>query len=83
MKVQVLFDETGSVNAVLYPASQTGSSKGSSKAQPVAVLKPANRQRVETLELPAELEQLSPAELHSSIRVDLRGGIPRLIAKDK
>jgi hypothetical protein len=80
MKVQVLFDETGCVNAVLYPSSQTRSSTGSS---PTAVLKPGDKERVETLELPAELDQLSPAERHSSIRVDLRGGTPRLIAKDK
>ena len=44
MKVQVLFDETGNVGAVLYPSSQTAN-KGNLGAEPIAVLKPGDGQR--------------------------------------
>ena len=81
MKVQVLFDETGNVNAVLYPSPQTGST-GSLAAEPIAILKPCDGQNTATLKVPSELRELTPAQLHSAIRVNLRGGTPRLIAKD-
>ena len=83
MKVQVQFDETGNVSAVLYPSSQTGGSKEGLSAQNVAILKPRDGQQVATLKIPRELRELTLAQLHSCVRVDLRGGAARLIAKGK
>lgn len=83
MKVQVLFDESGKIHAMLHPAAETKTSKETSGKRPVAVLRPMERQRLATLDVPAELLHLKPMEIHGSVRVDLSGGSPRLVANPK
>lgn len=83
MKVQVVFDETGKIHAMLRPLNQVRSSKENSENSPVAVLRPNHGQRLETLDIPADLQHLKPVELHNSIRVEVGKGSPRLVAKTK
>jgi hypothetical protein len=82
MKVQVLFDEKGKIDAILHPPVET-KSKESKGSRPVAVLRPRDKQRLATLDVPAELQSCSPRELHDSLRVELSGGAPRLVSKTK
>ena len=84
MKVQVLFDETGKIDAMLHPPPvETKTTKGSKEPRPVAALRPKGKQRLATLDVPTELRSRTPREIHDSLRVELSGGSPRLVAKAK
>jgi hypothetical protein len=72
MKVEVLYDVTGAVHAIMQPLTDL---KG-----PVAAFTPAVGQRVATLDVPQELQQHKLLDLHASVFVDLSGASPRLAA---
>jgi hypothetical protein len=80
MKAQVLFDETGVIHAIMHPSSDDKSDK---QNRPIATLKPNDKQRSATLEIPREIEHLKPRELHDAVRVEFSGGTPRLVARAK
>jgi hypothetical protein len=83
MKVQVLFDETGKIDAILHSPVETTSSKASKQPRPVATLRPKAKQRLATLDVPKELHPRTPLEIHESLRVELSEGSPRLVVKDE
>ncbi|HEY4931251.1 MAG TPA: hypothetical protein VII23_06740 [Terriglobales bacterium] len=73
MKVITLFDETGKVYALFHPSSKPDA--------PELQFAPANGQRVETLEVPVELEHLKPHQLHAAVCVEHRSGKPALVKR--
>jgi hypothetical protein len=74
MKRHVVFDEAGNVGVIVRESA--------SGKQSVGFLLHEG-QREATLDVPPELEHLKPRELHDSVRVDLKGGSPLLVAKSK
>jgi hypothetical protein len=76
MKAEVVINEAGNVVAMAHPAvdSTDGMPFGSFRLHP--------GQRSAILEIPPELQHLKPHELHKSIRVDVKDGLPsRLVAR--
>jgi hypothetical protein len=73
MKVQVLYDETGTIHAIMRPSAH---SKGAT-----ATFMPTDGQSVATLDIPHELQGHTLLDLHDSITVDLNGEVPRLATK--
>jgi len=80
MKAQVVFDKTGKVIGMYHLIN-----KSTSKNEPVVSLKPQAGEHVATLDIPAELQHLSPGAIHAAVYVELRGGSeqPRLVSKAK
>jgi hypothetical protein len=79
MMVAVLFDEAGEVGAILHPAFKSGND--ASKEEVVRGFIPQDGQHSAMLEVPSELQHLGIRELHDSVRVEVTGGSPRLVAK--
>jgi hypothetical protein len=75
MKVMALFDEGGKVHALFHPSSAPDA--------PALQFRAASGQRVETLDIPPELQSLSPAQLHAAVVVDLSSGTPMLARRAK
>jgi hypothetical protein len=75
MKVLTLFDEKGKIHALFHPSKH--------RDAPQFRFHPATGHRAEVLDVPAELQHLKPAQLHSSVRVDLDKRGPRLVALNK
>jgi hypothetical protein len=76
MKTHILYDDKGTVGAMSH-------SKGGKKAGsggPGGFL-PGPGQHTALLDIPAALEHLKPRELHESVCVEVKGGMPRLVAK--
>ena len=73
MKVVALFDEAGKVHALFHPSGKPDA--------PVLKIVPEHGQRVETLEIPFELEKLKPEELHKAVHVDHSSGKPVLVKR--
>jgi hypothetical protein len=73
MKVLALFDDTGEVHAVFHPSDRPGT--------PVLQFVPAQGQRVETLEVPAELLSLKPEQILVAVYVDISSGKPVLVKR--
>jgi hypothetical protein len=73
MKVLALFDETGKVHALFHPSDKPDA--------PMLQFAPAQGQRVETLEVPAELLSLRPEQIHVAVYVDLSSGKPVLVKR--
>ncbi len=73
MKVIALFDETGKVHALFHPSDKPDA--------PVLQFVPAKGQRVESLEVPAELLGLKPEQIHVAVYVDLSSGKPVLVKR--
>jgi hypothetical protein len=73
-KAHVLFDEEGSVGAILHPKESSAEESG---------FLPGPRQHTAILETPAELAHLKPRYLHDSVRIAHPRDVPRLIAKDE
>ncbi len=73
MKVLALFDETGRVHALFHPSDKPDA--------PLLQFAPAAGQRVETLEVPAELSSLKPEQIHAAAYVDLSSGKPVLLKR--
>jgi len=82
MKAQVLFDKKGKVIGVLHLLSEFSLQQGPNR-QPMFVLIPGPGQQQATLRIPPELESLSPVELHASVKVEMSGESPRLVAREK
>ncbi len=70
MKVIALFDETGKVHALFHPSGKPDA--------PVLQFAPARGQRVEIIEVPVELQDLKPHQLHAAVYVDHSSGRPVL-----
>jgi hypothetical protein len=70
MKVITLFDEAGKVHALFHPSGKPDA--------PQLQFVPAPGQRVETLEVPIELQSLKPEQIHVAVFVDLGSGAPVL-----
>lgn len=68
MKVLALFDETGKVHALFHPSGKPDA--------PSLQFVPASGQRVETFEVPVELEQLKRHQLYAAVHVDHSSGKP-------
>lgn len=77
MKADILYDASdGTVVSVLrHPPAERESPGG-----PRAFLRPGDGQRVATLEIPAEFEQLGLGRLHHAIRVDVHAADARVVA---
>jgi hypothetical protein len=73
MKVIALFDETGKVHALFHPSDKPDA--------PILQFVPAQGQRVETLEVPAELLSLKPEQIHVAVYVDLSSAKPVLVKR--
>ena len=73
MKVLALFDETGKIHALYHPSDKPDA--------PVLQIVPAQGQRVETLEVPAELLTLKLEQIHVAVYVDLSSGKPVLVKR--
>ena len=73
MKVLALFDETGKVHALFHPSDKADA--------PVLQFVPAQGQRVEILEVPAELLTLKPEQIHVAVYVGLSSGKPVLVKR--
>jgi hypothetical protein len=73
MKVLALFDKGGKIHALFHPSTDAGA--------PQLSFHPERGRRAEMLDVPAEFHRLTPAQLHSALRVDLAGGKPRLAAQ--
>ena len=73
MKAEVMYDETGSVHAIMQPLAHANG--------PVAAFIPNDGQRVATLDIPQELQQHKLADLQASVYVDLSKGSPSLTTK--
>ena len=73
MKVMALFDETGKVHALFHPSGKPDA--------PVLQFVPAPGQRVENLEVPVELQDLKPHQLHAVVYVDHSSGSPVLVKR--
>jgi hypothetical protein len=77
MKTHILFDDEGRVGAMSHnhiKKSVAGEHGG---------FLPGPGQHTAFLDIPAELAHLKPRDLHDSVRVELKGGTPRLVAKAK
>ena len=75
MAVQVLFDVRGKVHALFHAAGETNA--------PRLEFRPARGQRTALLEVPAELERLTPRELHAAVAVKLQKEGPRLVKRKR
>lgn len=73
MHVHVLFDGKGAVHAVFHPSRETNA--------PQLQFHPARGQRIALLEVPVELRQLQPHELHAAVQVKVQKDGPRLLAR--
>jgi hypothetical protein len=73
MKVLALFDETGKVHALFYPSDKPDA--------PELRFAAGQGQRVEALEVPAELLSLKPEQIHLAVYVDLSSGKPVLVKR--
>jgi hypothetical protein len=78
MKVDVLFNDSGDVGAMSHPRP---GNKGATTA--LGGLRPGKGQYLATVEVPDNLSHLKPRELHDAVRVDNKGGSPRLVAKTR
>ena len=78
MKAHILFDDEGRVGAMSH--SKHGKKGG---AVGHGGFLPGAGQHTALLDIPAELEHLKPRELHESVRVEVKEGTPRLVAKHK
>jgi hypothetical protein len=76
MKVHILFDDSGHVGAISHPGKN-----GASTA--LGKLRPGKGQSMATVDVPDDLSHLKPRELHDAVRVDNKGGSPRLVAKTR
>jgi hypothetical protein len=81
MKAHILHDAAGNVLLMHIPSPDSTSREKGSEKHPQAVLRPGPRQYSATLDVPADLHRLPLGKLHTSVRVDLSGKTPRLIAK--
>src|SRR5689334_10128045 len=81
MKAHVLFDEGGQVHGVLLAMPRQKGGKENLAKEPTLTARAHERQRLATLEIPRELEELKPVELHKRLRVETTGGSLRLVAK--
>jgi hypothetical protein len=75
VKVLALFDQEGTIHALFHPSTEANA--------PQLNFQPASGQRAQLLEVPPELQNLSPTQLHAEARVDLSSGSSRLIARKK
>ena len=75
MHVQVLFDVRGKVHALFHAAGETNA--------PRLEFRPARGQRTALLEVPAELERLTPRELHGAVAVKVQKEGPRLMKRKR
>ena len=75
MHVQVLFDAKGRVQALFHPVMEADA--------PHLEFHPARGQRVALLEVPAELRELKPRELHAAAAVQIRKEGPRLVRRKR
>ncbi len=73
MKVLALFDKSGNVHALFRPSAEPGSPTLSFRSGP--------DHKAETLEVPSELQNLTPSRLFAAVRVDLGSGTPRMVAR--
>lgn len=73
MKVLALFDETGKVHALFHPSDKPDA--------PILQFVPAQGQRVETLDVSAELLTLKPEQIHVAVYLDLSSGKPVLVKR--
>jgi hypothetical protein len=73
MKVVVLFNDAGCVGGIFHPASEKQLNSGG--------FVPQHGQHSAIMEIPPELQHLKPRELHDSVRVEVIGGSPTLVAK--
>ncbi len=70
MKVVALFEANGKLHALFHPSTHPDA--------PRLNFRCAKGQRTELLEVPVELESLTPSQLHAAIYVDLSSGAPVL-----
>jgi hypothetical protein len=78
MKAHVLFDNEGRVGVISH---QRNGKMGASEKH--GGFLPGAGQHAALLDIPAELAHLKPRELHESVRVEKKGGTPRLVARAK
>ena len=83
MKVQVLFDKAGKVHAMLHPSANERTTEANLSKMPRAIFRPREGQHSATLDVPTQLRQLGPGELHASVRVEFSKDSPRLAAIHK
>jgi hypothetical protein len=77
MKAHVLFDDEGNVGAMSHPKHGKKSGSGGQGG-----FIPGPGQHTALLDVPAELADLKPRDLHSAVRViNHYEGTPRLVAK--
>ena len=65
----------GKVHALFHAAGETNA--------PRLEFRPARGQRTALLEVPAELERLTPRELHAAVAVKLQKEGPRLVKRKR
>ena len=75
MHVQVLFDAKGKIHALFHPVTEADA--------PRLEFHPVRGQRVALLEVPAELRELKPRELHAATSVQIRKEGPRLVRRKR
>ena len=75
MKLLALFDKTGKIHALFQPSTEGDA--------PQLSFHPQAGRRAAMLDVPAELHHLNPGQLHAALRVELRGGTPRLAAQTR
>lgn len=80
MKVQALYNKAGKVIAMLHSTPILDQNPA---ARPQVFLKAREGQQLAILRVPEELEELTPKELHASVRVETSGGPPRLVRVSK
>ena len=77
MKVHVVYDDAGRIQAISHPIP------GKNGAPTLGRFRLHPGQHIATLQVPAEVAGLTPRQLHDAVRIDLRNGAPRLVAKVK
>jgi hypothetical protein len=83
MKAHILFDDEGRVGAMSHNhIKKHGYIKKSAAGEHGGFL-PGPGQHTAFLDIPEELAHLKPRDLHDSVRVELKAGTPRLVAKTK
>ena len=75
MRVQVLFDAKGKVQALYQPAGETDA--------PRLEFHPVRGQRVALLQVPADLVSLELRQLHLAVSVKIHKDGPRLVKRVK
>ena len=75
MEVQVLYSTKGEVHAVFRPSREANS--------PRLEFHPTRGQRAAVLQVPVELEALSPHQLHAVVSVKVTKDGPSLVARKR